>query len=214
MKLLLSKKMTVSLFIILLLTSCGSNKNATSNKGIQGEIEEKLAEYKSNGWQVQGTSRTMRALVSMAIGKLDEDPELIEITGTANNFAVISNGKEAAASNASNRYAASATRLVQGRIANDSKLVQALGEERDKLYAAYSSSVERLIRGELKEAYTLIRTRPDGKFDCEIHYLVDEAKAKATREEAMREAQKEIRSDQEFGNQIHDYVKLKPEILQ
>lgn len=214
MKLHVSEKLTVSFLAILLLISCGGNKKTAANKGIQGEIEEKLAEYKSNGWQVQGTSRTMRALVSTAIGKLDEDPELIEITGTANNFAVISNGKEAAASNASNRYAASATRLVQGRIANDSKLVQALGEERDKLYAAYSSSVERLIRGELKEAYTLIRTRPDGKFDCEIHYLIDETKAKATREEAIREAQKEVLSDQTFGNQIHDYVKIKPEIQQ
>lgn len=202
----------ISCMVLLLCTSCGSKKNAVARYSPQDEIEEKLAEYKSNGWQIQGTSRTMRAMITMMIDKLSENPNLVEITGTANNFSVMSNGKEAASANASNRYAASATRLVQGSIESDSKLVQALGEERDKLYAAYSSSVEKLIRGELKEAYTLIRTRPDGKFDCEIHYLMDEATARSAREEALKAAEKEIESDQEFGNKIKDYVTQKPEI--
>lgn len=205
-------KLSLLGFVALVCFSCGSKKQTAPVYSPQNEMEEKLAEYKTAGWQIQGSSRTMRGLLTMVIDKMNENPELIEITGTANNFTVVSNGKEAAASNASNRYAASATRLVKGRIENDSKLVQALGEERDKLYAAYSSSVERLIRGELKEAYTLMRTRPDGKFDCEIHYLIDEAKAKAARDAAIAEAQKEIAADQKFGNDIKSYVEQKPEI--
>lgn len=99
---------------IALFFSCGSKKQA-SHYSVQDEISEKLAEYKTAGWQIQGSSRTLRGVLSSVIDRLNENPDLVEVTGTANNFAVVSIGKEAAAANASNRYAATATRLVKGR---------------------------------------------------------------------------------------------------
>lgn len=191
---------------ILFCQSCGTGKKTTKGYTTQNEIDEKLKEYNVAGWQIQGSSRTMRVLISSTIQQLTDNPELIEITGTANNFMVISNGKEAAAANAANRYAAGATKLIRGRMENDNSLIQSLGEERDKLYAAYSGAIERLIVGELKEIYTLIRPRNDGKFDCEIHYLIDENKAKMAREEAIRLAGKDIKTDHDFGNSINKYI--------
>lgn len=193
-----------------LLLSCGSKKEATYS--VQDEISEKLAEYKSGGWQMQGSSRTLRGVLSSVIDRLNQNPDLTEVTGTANNFTVISSGKEAASTNASNRYAAAATRLVKGAIENDAQLSQALGVERDNLYAAYSTSIERLIRGDLKEAYTLIRTRQDGKLDCEIHYLIDESQAQNRREAAMRETLKEVDLDQEYANKIYDHINKRPSV--
>ena len=67
-----------------------------------------------------------------------------------------------------------------------------------------------MILGELKEAYTLIRTLPNGKKECEIHYLVDETKAVSTRERAMEEAQKKLKDARKYGDQIMDFVREKP----
>ncbi len=196
---------------IALLFSCGSKKQA-SHYSVQDEISEKLAEYKAGGWQMQGSSRTLRGVLSSVIERLNENPDLVEVTGTANNFAVISNGKEAAAANASNRYAATATRLVKGTIDSDAQLSQTLGTERDNLYAAYSSTVERLIRGDLKEAYTLVRNRQNGKMDCEIHYLIDEVKAQTSREAAIKKALDNVDIDQKYADKIREHVNKRPDI--
>ena len=179
---------------------------------MQDEISEKLAEYKAGGWQMQGSSRTLRGVLSSVIERLNENPDLVEVTGTANNFAVISNGKEAAAANASNRYAATASRLVKGTIDSDAQLSQTLGTERDNLYAAYSSTVERLIRGDLKEAYTLVRNRQNGKMDCEIHYLIDEVKAQTSREAAIKKALDNVDIDQKYADKIREHVNKRPDI--
>ena len=80
---------------IALFFSCGSKKQA-SHYSVQDEISEKLAEYKTAGWQIQGSSRTLRGVLSSVIDRLNENPDLVEVTGTANNFAVVSIGKEAA----------------------------------------------------------------------------------------------------------------------
>ena len=196
---------------IALLFSCGSKKQA-SHYSVQDEISEKLAEYKAGGWQMQGSSRTLRGVLSSVIERLNENPDLVEVTGTANNFAVISNGKEAAAANASNRYAATATRLVKGTIDSDAQLSQTLGTERDNLYAAYSSTVERLIRGDLKEAYTLVRNRQNGKMDCEIHYMIDEVKAQTSREAAIKKALDNVDIDQKYADKIREHVNKRPDI--
>lgn len=197
---------TITLFF-----SCGSKKQA-SHYSVQDEIGEKLAEYEAAGWKMHGSSRTLRGVLSSVIDRLNANPDLIEVTGTANNFDVISNGKETAAANASNRYAATATRLVKGAIDSDVQLSQALGTERDNLYAAYSSTVERLIRGDLKEAYALERDRQDGKKDCEIHYLIDETKAQTRREAAMKKALESIDLDQKYADKIREHVNKRPDI--
>ena len=212
MKQIKSKLSQLILFAsIALLFSCGSKKQA-SHYSVQDEISEKLAEYKAGGWQMQGSSRTLRGVLSSVIERLNENPDLVEVTGTANNFAVISNGKEAAAANASNRYAATATRLVKGTIDSDAQLSQTLGTERDNLYAAYSSTVERLIRGDLKEAYTLVRNRQNGKMDCEIHYLIDEVKAQTSREAAIKKALDNVDIDQKYADKIREHVNKRPDI--
>ena len=74
---------------IALFFSCGSKKQA-SHYSVQDEISEKLAEYKTAGWQIQGSSRTLRGVLSSVIDRLNENPDLVEVTGTANNFAVVS----------------------------------------------------------------------------------------------------------------------------
>ena len=76
---------------IALFFSCGSKKQA-SHYSVQDEISEKLAEYKTAGWQIQGSSRTLRGVLSSVIDRLNENPDLVEVTGTANNFAVVSIG--------------------------------------------------------------------------------------------------------------------------
>ena len=172
---------------IALLFSCGSKKQA-SHYSVQDEISEKLAEYKAGGWQMQGSSRTLRGVLSSVIERLNENPDLVEVTGTANNFAVISNGKEAAAANASNRYAATATRLVKGTIDSDAQLSQTLG------------------------TYTLVRNRQNGKMDCEIHYLIDEVKAQTSREAAIKKALDNVDIDQKYADKIREHVNKRPDI--
>lgn len=100
----------------------------------------------------------------------------------------------------------------QRAIDSDAQLSQALGTERDNLYAAYSSTVERLIRGDLKEVYTLVRNRQDGKLDCEIHYLIDEVKAQASREAAMKKALDNVDLDQKYADKIREHVNKRPDI--
>ncbi|WP_455624902.1 hypothetical protein [Parabacteroides sp.] len=195
---------------IFILTSCGGKKETLNQLSVQKEVKAKLSENKKNGWQVQGSSRTMEGLLNDVISQLRENHNLQEISGSAMNFTVTSTGKMAARSEACNIYAESATSLVEGRIDNDADLKQALAQERDLIIGAYHRTLARLILGELKEAYTLIRTLPNGKKECEIHYLVDETKAVSTRERAMEEAQKKLKDARKYGDQIMDFVREKP----
>ena len=64
---------------IALFFSCGSKKQA-SHYSVQDEISEKLAEYKTAGWQIQGSSRTLRGVLSSVIDRLNENPDLVEVT--------------------------------------------------------------------------------------------------------------------------------------
>lgn len=50
-----------------LLLSCGSKKEVTYNE--VDEVSEKLAEFKSAGWQIQGSSRTLRGVLTSVIDR-------------------------------------------------------------------------------------------------------------------------------------------------
>ena len=74
----------LTLFAIALFTSCGSSKKASSAAYTRtDELNEKLQQLEQAGWQVHGSTRTLRGKLSEHYAKMDANPDFYEVIGTS-----------------------------------------------------------------------------------------------------------------------------------
>ena len=81
------------------------------------------------------------------------------------------------------------------------------GESFDHFYAAYERLVEKEIRQEIDESYSIIHDNGDGTFDLQTFFIVSESAASKARIRAMEGALKESQAAQRHAQQISDFVK-------
>lgn len=178
-------------------------------KQINKEVKAKLKEYKKEGWKVFGTSRTLEASLDKHISTLvglDEDG--YEIVGTANNFKSKSVGHQQAVNNACLDYAGKAGSSVRGAVMTD---VKANGtEENDEFehfYAAYQRNVEREIKNEMTESFSVIRETSPNNYEMQTFFIVNENAAAKARMRAAEQAMKETEVAQDHATKISDFVR-------
>ena len=113
-----------------------------------------------------------------------------------------------AINNACLTYAQSAGSYIKGRVMSDmaGDGVDVEGEM-DNFYAAYERLVEKEIRGEMDESYSIIRENGDGTFEMQTYFIVNESAASKARIRAMEEAAKESAAAQKYATQISEFVK-------
>lgn len=173
------------------------------------EMKAKLKEYKKEGWKVFGTSHTIEvALLSHydKLGKLGEDG--YEQVGIATNFKSKNVGKQMAANAAMTDYAQKAGSTLKGRIVSDMSADGTSGlEEFEHFYAAYERLVEKEIKNELAESYSVIRDMGNGNFELQTFYVVSENAASKARQRALEEAMKESALAQKHAQKISDFVR-------
>ena len=79
--------------------------------------------------------------------------------------------------------------------------------EFDKFYAAYERLVNKEIKGELRESYTIIREVKPGVFEMQTYFIVNEEAAMKARIKAMENAAIETELAQKYATKISEFVK-------
>ena len=168
-------------------------QNKTLDKAMKKEYQTKMKEYKKEGWKLFGSSRSLDIALLTHYDKLNtlnEDGR--EVVGVASKFKSKNVGHQIAINSACITYAQQAGSHLKGRVVSDMSGdgVEA-DEEFDHFYAAYERLVEKEIKGEMRESYSIIRENGDGTFEMQTFFIINESAASKARIRALENAAKE-----------------------
>ncbi len=119
------------------------------------------------------------------------------------------NGRQMCLTSAMSEYASKAVSQIKGRSVTDAYGNQVDTEndpEFDRFYAAYERLTQKEIKGELQESFTIVKQNPDGTSDFRMFMLVDENKALARRQKALKEAAEESKLAQDYAKQVAEFI--------
>lgn len=199
----------------ILLVPAVQAENKQLQKAMKKEYKAKMKEYKKNKWELFGSSRTLEvALLNHydQLNNLGEDGR--EVVGIASRFKSKNIGHQQAINNACLTYAQQAGSSLKGRIVSD---MAANGDdtsaEFDHFYAAYERLVEKEIKGEMMESYSIIRClnpkakEKDREYEMQTYFIINESAATRARIRAMENALKESEAAQKYAQKVSDFVK-------
>ena len=105
-------------------------------------------------------------------------------------------------------YAQKAGSHVKGRVVSDISGDGTEGtSEFEHFYAAYEREVEKEIKGELEQSFTVIRENGDGTFEMQSYFIASESAATKARIRAYENAMKESAAAQKYAGKISDFIK-------
>jgi hypothetical protein len=173
--------------------------------------DKKLKEYKTEGWKLGASSRTIEVALLEHYAKLAEDENNQELVGEVSQCKSINVCKQFATTNALNQYASLASGNIKGRVESmlraDANMPQV---EMDKLIAAYEREVKAEVGGVLTESYSVVRDDPKSKTkekEYKVFFIVNEEKAGAARQRAMERSLKETQVAVKEAEEISKFVK-------
>jgi hypothetical protein len=202
------RKIVIFLLAFCLVAPVVDAQNKALEKELKKEYKDRKKELKKGGWEIFGTSRSADVTLLKHFDKLNTlGDDAKEVVGIASRFKSKNVGKQMAVNNACLTYAQAAGSYVKGRVMSDmaGDGVDTEGEM-DNFYAAYERLVEKEIRGEMEESYSIIRDNGDGTFELQTYFIVNESAASKARIRAMEEAAKESAAAQKYANQISEFV--------
>ena len=184
-------------------------QNNTLKKAQKKEYKAKMKEYKRDGWKIFGSSRSLDVALLLHYDKLNQGGDNVyEIVGVASSFKSKNIGKQIAANNACNTYAAQAGSKIKGRIISDMAAnADDVSSEFDHFYAAYERLVEKEIRGEMNESFSIIRDKGDGSYEMQTYFIVNENAATKARIRAFENAAKESEAAQKYAEKVSKFVR-------
>ena len=167
--------------------------------------KDRAKQLKKDGYEIMGSLPLQDALykhyAKMELGATEQ-------MGNGHSKSM-NNGRQMCLTSAMSEYASKAASQIKGRSVTD-----AYGNEVDtendpefaRFYAAYERLTQKEIKGELQESYTIMKKNPDGSTDFRMFFLVDEDKAKARRQKALKDAAEETNLAQNYARQVSDFV--------
>lgn len=178
-------------------------------KALKKEYKMKKREFKKGGWEIYGTTRSLDVALLTHYDQLNTLGENgMEVMGIAPRFKSKNVGKNEAMNNAAIAYAQSAGRTVRGRIVSDMATDGVdPSSEFDHFYAAYESTVEKEIKGELKESFSVIRDLGNGEYEMQTFFIVNEDAAVKARIRAYENALKESEAAQKYAEKVAEFVR-------
>ena len=210
-------KKTIQLLLIIgMLFACpvANAQNRIMNKALKKEYKLKMKEFSKEGWAIYGTSRSIEVALLKHYEKLNANENAFEIVGVATAFKSKNVGKQVALNNACNYYARQAGSHVKGRVVGDmANNANDVSSEFDHFYAAYESLVEKEIKGEMKESFSVIRETGKEKktgapiFEMQTFYIIDEDAASEARIRAFENAMRESAAAQKHAEMVSDFIK-------
>lgn len=203
------KKIILFLMALCLMAPVATAQNKVLEKARKKEYKTKIKEYKKENWKLFGSSRSIDVALLMHYDKLNNlGDDGREVMGTATKFKSKNVGHQMAINNACLTYAQQAGSHIKGRVVSDmaGDGVEA-DKEFDNFYAAYERLVEKEIKGEMQESYSIIRENGDGTFEMQTYFIVSENAATQARIRALENAAKESAAAQKYAQKVSDFVR-------
>lgn len=204
------KKLLITLLTLALACPVPSiAQNKQLRKAQKKEYKSKMKEYKKNGWKIFGSSRSLEVALLTHYDKLAQGGDNVyEVVGIASAFKSKNVGKQTATNNACNLYASQAGSHIKGRVISDiGANADDVASEFDHFYAAYERLVEKEIRGEMSESFTIIRENKDGSYEMQTYFIVNEDAATKARIRAFENAAKESEAAQKYAEKVSKFVR-------
>lgn len=203
------RKIILLLLALCLIAPVASAQNKTLEKARKKEYKTKMKEYKKENWKLFGSSRSVDVALLTHYDKLNSlGDDGREVMGTASKFKSKNVGHQMAINNACITYAQQAGSHVKGRIVSDMSGDGVEGDkEFDNFYAAYERLVEKEIKGEMQESYSIIRENGDGTYEMQTYFIVSENAATKARIRALENAAKESAAAQKYAEKVADFVR-------
>ena len=178
-------------------------------KAKEKERKEVMKRLKKEQWSLLGSSRRLEVALLSHWTELDAlGADGKEIVGISTRTKSKNIGQQMATNAACINYAQEAGSAVKGRALTD---MAGSGVDTDKefenFYAAYERLVEKEIRGEMKQSFSLIRTNADGTFEVQSFYIISEDAASKARIRAFENATKESEAAQKHADKISEFVR-------
>ena len=177
-------------------------------KQLKKEYKQKLKQLKKEGWQVYGTSRSLEVCLLLHYQKLNSDDSQ-ELLGTASNCVSMNVCRQMALQNACAYYASLAGSKLKGRVISDlaANASGDLSAEFDKFYAAYERLLEKEIKGEIQNSFSLVKNLPGGAHELQTFFVVNESEATKARIRAWENAARESEVAQKYAKEVSDFIK-------
>ncbi|MDE6380509.1 MAG: hypothetical protein K2L11_08560 [Muribaculaceae bacterium] len=203
------KKIIMMLMALCLIAPAATAQQAAltpkQEKMCNKNAKDRAKQFKKDGYEVMG-SLPMQDALYKHFAKLEMGAT--EELGTGHSKSQ-NNGRQMCITYAMSEYASKAVSQVKGRSVTD-----AYGNEVDtdndpefaRFYAAYERLTQKEIKGELQESLTLMKKNPDGSYDFRMYFTVDENKALARRQKALKDAAAESGLAQEYAKQVSEFV--------
>ena len=199
--------MLLAMFMLVPVTTNAQNK--ALEKALKKEYKTKMREYKKEGWKVFGTSRSLEVALLTHYDKLTTLGENgYEVVGICARYKSDNVGHQAAINNACNTYARNAGSAVKGRVVSDmASNGDDTSSEFDHFYAAYETLVEKEIKGELQESYSIYKVLGNGEKTMQTYFIVNEDAATKARIRAYENALKESEAAQKYADKVSQFVR-------
>ena len=181
-----------------------------TEKEIKKEVKKKAKQLKKEGWTIFSSPYTLETALTAYYQEIQKEGAQ-HIVGVASDFHSKNVGKQGAMNSACNEYARQAQSFVKGHVISDMfGNADNVPEEFDKFYAAYSSTVAKEIKGELKTSFSLIKSKgkQDGKevFEMQTFFVLNEKEASKARMQALVNAARESELSQKYADQVAKFV--------
>lgn len=184
-----------------------SKLDKSLRKAMDKEKKEKVKQYKKGGWEVVGSNTIDVALLKhyKALEDLGENGQ--EVLGISTTTKSKNTGIQMAMNNAVITYGQMAGSDLQGRVVSDlaANGTDTAGEF-EHFYAAYERLVQKEIKNEMQNSFTVMRQNPDGTYEVQSYFIVNENAASKARIRAMENAMRESEAAQKYANKISEFV--------
>ena len=204
------KKIIIMLLAMTMFIPVTTNaQNKALEKALKKEYKTKMKEYNKEGWKVFGTSRSLEVALLTHYDKLTTLGENgYEVVGICARYKSDNVGHQAAINNACNTYARNAGSAVKGRVVSDmASNGDDTSSEFDHFYAAYETLVEKEIKGELQESFSIYKTLGNGEKTMQTYFIVNEDAATKARIRAYENALKESEAAQKYADKVSQFVR-------
>lgn len=188
--------------------SCGSSKKAVEQRYSRAdELKEKLGEYTQAGWAIHGSTRTLQGKLIEHYDKLDANPDLYEVIGTSTGCRSVTVCRASALNAACVDFAVKMGQSLKGKTMRDMGIDEGteVPTEYNKFQEACISKFQTEIKGELQESLALIKNNGSNN-EYQMFFIVDKESAKKKRTQAIKDALKESKLNQEYAHAVEKFI--------
>lgn len=172
------------------------------------EYKTAMKQLKSEKWKPLQVGRSVEVLLLEYYSKLESLGEKgYSLTGEG-KVGVKSSGEALTYNNASYKYAQLCGEKIKGRMLRDMASNEAnIQNDFSNFYTAYETLVEKEIKGELKASFTVYRELPEGGYEFQTYFIIDEDAATNARVRAYENAARESEAARRYADKVAKFVR-------